>query len=58
MAEVFRQQPRTIPELKEVVEQLAAAFSGDIIQRTMDNFRRRCEACVAAYGGAFEYFLD
>ena len=39
MAEVFRQQPRTI-------------------QRAMDNFRRRCEACVAAYGGAFEYFLD
>ena len=34
------------------------SFSGDIIQRAMDNFRRRCEACVAAYGGAFEYFLD
>ena len=33
MAEVFRQQPRTIPGLKEVVEQLATALSGDIIQR-------------------------
>ena len=37
---------------------MVAVLSGDIIQRAMDNFRRRCEACVAASVGAFEYFLD
>ena len=58
MAEVFRQKPATIPELKQIVEDLAAELSGEIIANVMANFRRRCEACVRADGAAFEYFLD
>ena len=33
-------------------------ISGDVIQNVMANFRRRCEACLEASGGAFEHFLD
>ena len=58
MAEVFCQKPSTIEELKQVVEDMAANLSGEIIRKVMENFRRRCEACVSANGGAFEYFLD
>ena len=58
MAEVWRQKPKSIEELKQVVEHLARELSGEIIQRVMANFRKRCEACLQASGGAFEYFLD
>ena len=58
MGEVFRQKPATIEELKQVVEDLAAELSGEIIRNVMANFRARREACLQADGGAFEYFLD
>ena len=58
MAEVFRLKPATIEELKTVVEDLAAELSGDVIRGVMASFRRRCEACIEADGGAFEYLLD
>ena len=57
MAEVFRQKPATIAELKQIVEDLARELSGEIIRTVMANFRRRCEACLEADGGAFEYSL-
>ena len=58
MAEVWRQKPATIEELKTVVEDMAANLSGEIISSVMDNFCKRCKACLEADGGAFEYFLD
>ena len=57
MAEAFHQKPATLDELKEVVEDLAAELSGEILGAVMENFRIRCQACMDASGGAFEYFL-
>ena len=58
MAEVFRLKLATIQDLKTVIEDLVAELSGDVIRGVMANFRRRCEACIEADGGAFENFLD
>ena len=58
MAEVFRQKLSTIEDLKEIIEELARKLSGDVICGNMANFRRHCQACLEAGGGAFEYFFD
>ena len=57
-AEVFRQQPTTIPQLKAIVEEVAANLSGDVLRAVMANFRKRCEVCLEFDGGHFEYALE
>ena len=54
MVEVFCSNFNTI----EIVEELAYELSGQVVRGVMANFRRRCQACLEASGGAFEYFVD
>ena len=47
MAKVFCQKPSTIEELKEIV----------VIRGVIANLQRRCQACLEASSGGFEYFV-
>ena len=42
-AEVFRQQPATIPQLKAIVEEVAVNLSSKVLRAIMANFGKRCE---------------
>ena len=49
-AEVWRQQPATLEQLKRIVEEVAASLSGDVLRAVMAYFRKRCEVCLAMEG--------
>ena len=57
-AEVWCRKPETIEELRQIVEEVAAMITGEVIQSVMANFRKRCEVCKAMEGGHFEYALE
>ena len=54
---VRRRKPKTIDELKEAVEDVAASIPEDMIRASAGNLRRHCEACLMVDGGHFEHFL-
>ena len=57
-AEVWRQRPESLEDLRRCVEDVAAMISGDVIRAAMDNFQKRCEVCRDMKGGHFEYALE
>ena len=56
-AEVFQKKPKTIPELKAIVETYASRIPRDTLLRVADNFVERAKKCNQEDGGHFEYLL-
>ena len=56
-SQVRRIKPATIPELQRAVEDIVGAVPEDFVRAAAANVRKRCEACLTASGGHFEYFL-
>ena len=56
--QVRRIQPSTIEELMAAVEDVAATIPEEMVRAAAANVRKRCEACLEADGGHFEYFLS
>ena len=55
--QVKRIKPTTIDELKIAVEGVVSTVPEEMVRAAAANLRKRCEACLAASGGHFEYFL-
>ena len=51
-------QPLTLDELKAAVEDVAEMIPEEMIRAATGNVRKRCEACLLANGGHFEYLLN
>ena len=54
MKEVWDKNPKTIPELMEVVENFFSNLSEDLVRRTVANILKRAEKCRKNKGGHFE----
>ena len=57
MKKVWEEQPKTIEELKAVVENFFQSLSEDLVRRTVSNILKRAEFCVKNKGDHFEYEL-
>ena len=57
MAEVWKQKPKTIAELKKVVEDFFNSLGPDFIKKCVLNIRKRAQLCVQEQGGHFEHLL-
>ena len=53
-AEVFQKKPKTIPELKAIVETYASRIPRDSPLCVADNFMERAKICNQEDGGHFE----
>ena len=49
--EVFAANPQSIDETKELIRSILAAIPQETLQRTIGNFDRRLDLCIAAHGG-------
>ena len=56
-AEVFQKKPKTIPELKAIVETYVSRIPRDTLLRVADNFMERAKICNQEDGGHFEHLL-
>ena len=56
-AEVNEKKPKTICDLKKVVENYANQITRDTLHRVADNFMRRVKICYQEDGGHFEHLL-
>ena len=54
---MFQKKPKTIPELKAIVETYATRIPGDTLLRVADNFMERAKICNQEYDGHFEHLL-
>jgi len=50
-------KPKTIPELKSVLQQIWDGLPQTTINNAINDFRKRLNACVAADGGHFEHTM-
>ena len=59
MMQVRRSKPSTIDKLNAVVEDVARSVPQEMIRDAVANVRKRCQACVDAFGfgGHFVSFL-
>ena len=57
MAEVWRQKPETMEQLKQVIEEMAASMSRGLIRNSVANLRKRVDKCLEVGGGHFEFLL-
>ena len=57
MAKVWAEKPKTIDELKAVVENYFASLSEDFVKKCVSNIRKRAELCIQQKGGHFEQLL-
>ena len=55
--EVFDKKPKSLEELKLIVENFAKGISQDTLLRVADNFCTRAKLCIQEEGGHFEYLL-
>ena len=55
--QVRRIEPSTMQELKDAVEDVAQTIPEEIIRAAASNLRKRCQACIEADGGHFEFLL-
>ena len=55
--EVFDKKPKSLEELKLIVENFAKGISRDTLLRVADNFCTRAKLCIQEEGGHFEYLL-
>ena len=57
MMHVYKEQPKTVAELKSTVEDFAANLGEDAIRKMARHARKRALACVATEGRHFEHSL-
>ena len=57
MAHVIRCQPKTIPELMEVVEDFVVNFDPEIASRVVRQVKYRAALCKSVGGGHFQHLL-
>ena len=57
MAKVWEIKPKTIPELKAVVEQYFASLTSDFIKKCVLNIKKRANLCISQKGGHFEHLM-
>jgi hypothetical protein len=57
MSEVWKKKPKTIPELKKVVEDFFNNLGTDFVKNCVLNIRKRAQLCVQEQGGHFEHLL-
>jgi len=50
-------KPKTIPELKNVLQQIWDGLPQTTTNKTINNFRKRLNACVVADNGHFEHTI-
>src|SRR6218665_139203 len=50
-------KPKTIPEMKIALQQIWADLPQTPINKAVNDFRKRLQACISAGGGHFEYPL-
>ena len=55
--QVNRIKPANVEELMAAVEDVATTIPEEMVRAAAANVRKRCEACLMASGGHFEYFL-
>ena len=56
-ARVQKEKPKTIMELKSVVENFVAEISKEVLWSVADNFIKRAKMCHENDGGHFEYLM-
>ena len=54
---VVKSEPKTIQDLKKVVQDFATGISEELLRKMARHTRRRAELCVAERGGYFEHLL-
>ena len=54
---MLEKKPKTVEELKMVVETFTKEVSSDTLLRVSDNFMKRAAFCVQEKGGHFEHIL-
>ena len=52
-----KEKPKTIMELKSVVENFVAEISKEVLWSVADNFIKRAKMCHENDGGHFEYLM-
>ena len=57
MAKVWKEKPKTIQELKNVVENFFSSLDSDFIKKCVLNIKKRAELCLQEDGGHFEHLL-
>ena len=57
MAKVYKAQPKTIPELVNIVEEFFESLSEDFIRKSVDHIKKRAELCIKYKGAHFEHKL-
>ena len=57
MAEVWKQQPESIEQLCEIVENFASNMSEDQVRKMVSNVRKRAQKCVEVNGDHFEHIM-
>ena len=56
-SEVFKAQPTTIEQLKQVVEDVVRKMEPDSLRKVVRHTLKRAELCVSQKGGHFEHLL-
>ena len=55
---VFEKQPKSINELRQVIEDTANNMGSKMLHKVVENFMKRAVTCVKYGGGNFEHQLD
>ena len=53
----MRCQPKTLNQLKAIVEDFASNMEGELIRKVCRNVQTRAQVCVQQKGSHFEYLL-
>ena len=56
-AHVMRCQPKTLNQLKAIVEDFASNMEEELIRKVCRNVQTRAQVCVQQKGSHFEYLL-
>ena len=54
---MFEKQPKSINELRQVIEDTANNMDSKVLHKVVENFIKRAETCVKYGGGHFEHQL-
>jgi len=54
----LQSKPKTTPELKSALQQIWDDLPQTTINKAIDDFRKRLNACVSADGGHFEHDVN
>ncbi len=57
-AEILRQQPTTIAQVMQIVENFIAGINEVTVRRASLDVKNRAQSCIAQKGGHFEMLFD